>query len=164
VSERKDFSLRADRFSNDELGQLVNSFNGMLEQIQHRNATLTSSLARLERAQESIVGGTLEVERINRQLAQTLEALSESEERYSLAARGANDGLWDWDLRSGEVYFSPRWKSMLGLGEGEVSSRPEEWFGRVHPEDLARLRTDLDAHLQGLTQHFENEHRLIHRD
>jgi len=96
--------------------------------------------------------------------ARTLEALRESEERYSLAARGANDGLWDWDLRSDEVYFSPRWKSMLGFGESEISNRPEEWLGRVHPEDRERLRADLDTHLQGLTLHFENEHRLMHRD
>ncbi len=75
--------------------------------------------------------------------ARTLEALRESEERYSLAARGANDGLWDWDLRSDEIYFSARWRSMLGLSELEVSNRPEEWLGRVHPEDLERLRADL---------------------
>jgi diguanylate cyclase (GGDEF)-like protein/PAS domain S-box-containing protein len=96
--------------------------------------------------------------------ARTLEALRESEERYSLAARGANDGLWDWDLKTGRVYFSPRWKSMLGLTEDEVSDQPEEWLGRVHPEDLPRLERDLAAHLEGRTPHFENEHRLIHKD
>ena len=98
--------------------------------------------------------------------ARNLEALRESEERYSLAARGANDGLWDWNLKTGSVYFSPRWKSMLGLGasDGEVSDRPEDWFGRVHPEDLERLRSDLQAHLEGRTPHFESEHRLLHGD
>jgi diguanylate cyclase (GGDEF)-like protein/PAS domain S-box-containing protein len=96
--------------------------------------------------------------------ARTLEALRESEERYSLAARGANDGLWDWDLKSGEIYFSPRWKGMLGYADDQISSRPAEWFDRVHAEDRDRLRADLDAHLQGRTAHFENEHRLIHRD
>jgi diguanylate cyclase (GGDEF)-like protein/PAS domain S-box-containing protein len=96
--------------------------------------------------------------------ARTLEALRESEERYSLAASGANDGLWDWNLKTGSIYFSPRWKSMLGLAGAEVHGRPEEWFTRVHPEDLARLRSDLTAHLDGATPHFENEHRLMHRD
>ncbi|HEY9422722.1 MAG TPA: EAL domain-containing protein [Thermoanaerobaculia bacterium] len=94
----------------------------------------------------------------------TLEALRESEERYSLAAQGANDGLWDWDLKAGRIYFSPRWKSMLGLAEDEVSNHPEEWLGRVHPEDLPRLERDLAAHLEGRTPHFESEHRLIHKD
>jgi diguanylate cyclase (GGDEF)-like protein/PAS domain S-box-containing protein len=96
--------------------------------------------------------------------ARTLEALRESEERYSLAARGANDGLWDWDLRSDEIYFSPRWKGMLGFAESEIANRPAEWLGRVHPEDMERLEADLSAHLAGRTLHFENEHRLMHRD
>lgn len=98
--------------------------------------------------------------------ARNLEALRESEERYSLAARGANDGLWDWNLKTGAIYFSPRWKGMLGLGiaDGEVSDRPEDWFGRVHPEDLDHLRSALEDHLEGRTPHFECEHRLLHRD
>ena len=96
--------------------------------------------------------------------ARTLEALRESEERYSLAASGANDGLWDWNLRTHRIYFSPRWREMLGLAESEVAGLPDDWFRRVHPEDLPRLRHDLAAHLAGATPHFENEHRLMHRD
>ncbi|HVR97055.1 MAG TPA: EAL domain-containing protein [Thermoanaerobaculia bacterium] len=96
--------------------------------------------------------------------ARTLEALRESEERYSLAAQGANDGLWDWNLKTGRIYFSPRWKSMLGLAGDDVTDSPEEWLGRVHPEDLPRLQRDLAAHLEGRTPHFENEQRMIHKD
>src|SRR6185295_13230520 len=54
----------------------------------------------------------------------------ESEERYALAARGASDGLWDWNLETNRVYFSSRWKSMLGCAENEVSNRSDEWFRR----------------------------------
>jgi PAS domain-containing protein len=68
------------------------------------------------------------------------EALRTSEERYALAARGANDGLWDWDLRAGKVYLSPRWKSMLGWGVDEVADDPNEWFGRVHPRTFRDSR------------------------
>ena len=60
------------------------------------------------------------------------EALRESEERYALAARGTNDGLWDWNLRTGRAYYSPRWKAMLGYDEPEVGAAIEEWFGRIH--------------------------------
>src|SRR2546428_4944211 len=60
------------------------------------------------------------------------EALRESEERYALAARGANDGLWDWNLDANVVYFSTRWKSMLGYQEGEIGDKPDEWFNRIH--------------------------------
>jgi diguanylate cyclase (GGDEF)-like protein/PAS domain S-box-containing protein len=92
------------------------------------------------------------------------DALRTSEERYALAARGANDGLWDWDLRAGKVYLSPRWKSMLGWGVDEVSENPQEWFGRVHPQDLPGLKARLAAHLDGHSEHFESEYRIAHRD
>ena len=92
------------------------------------------------------------------------EALRESETRYALAAQGTNDGLWDWDLRTEQIYYSPRWKAMLGHAEDEVGTAPEEWLGRVHPDDLPRVRADLAAHRQGLTPHFQNEHRMLHKD
>jgi diguanylate cyclase (GGDEF)-like protein/PAS domain S-box-containing protein len=98
------------------------------------------------------------------QQSRTLQALRESEERYALSARGANDGLWVWDLRACDVYFSPRWKSMLGYDEHEIGNSPEEWFSRVHPEDSGVLRRTLHHHLQGRTPHFENEHRMHARD
>ncbi len=85
-------------------------------------------------------------------------ALRESEERYALAARAANDGLWDWNVQAGEIYFSPRWKAMLGHAEDEIGSRPEEWMDRVHPDDLGALRDALDAAARG--SHSEHEHRI----
>jgi diguanylate cyclase (GGDEF)-like protein/PAS domain S-box-containing protein len=91
-------------------------------------------------------------------------ALRESETRYALAARGANDGLWDWDMQSDQVYYSPRWKSILGYEENEVGPEPREWFDRIHPEDLPRVQAGVAAHRQGFTVHFENEHRMLHKD
>ncbi|PYU20013.1 MAG: diguanylate cyclase [Acidobacteria bacterium] len=92
------------------------------------------------------------------------EALRESEERYALAARGANDGLWDWNLVTGAVYFSPRWKAMLGFGEHEIEDRLEEWLDRIHDADRDRVKEEIAAHQRGLTPHFESEHRLLHKD
>jgi diguanylate cyclase (GGDEF)-like protein/PAS domain S-box-containing protein len=92
------------------------------------------------------------------------EALRQSEERYSLAVRGANDGLWDWDLRTDRIYFSPRWKQMLGYQEHEIGDSVQEWFSRVHPDDLQHLKAEIAAHLEVLGPHFENEHRMMHRD
>ncbi len=92
------------------------------------------------------------------------ERLRESEERYSLAVSGANDGVWDWNLETDEIYLSPRWKEMLGYGPEELLPRPDEWFSRVHQDDLGRLRKDLSDHLAGRTDHFKNEHRMRHRD
>lgn len=92
------------------------------------------------------------------------EGMRKSEERYALAARGANDGLWDWDLVSDRVYFSSRWKAMLGYDDAAVGEQINEWFLRVAPEDLPALKEKLDDHLAGKTDHLQQEHRILHRD
>jgi diguanylate cyclase (GGDEF)-like protein/PAS domain S-box-containing protein len=94
----------------------------------------------------------------------TEEALRTSEERYAVAVRGANDGIWDWNLRSGQVYYSERWQTLLGLEPGTIGSSPDEWFSRVHSEDLPRLTERLDRHLAGETEHFEYEYRMLAQD
>jgi diguanylate cyclase (GGDEF)-like protein/PAS domain S-box-containing protein len=92
-------------------------------------------------------------------------ALKESEERYALALAGANDGLWDWDIRSDTMYYSARWKAMLGIKDDEkVLPSPEEWFGRIHPDDLQHVKDKLESHLKDGTHHFESEHRILHQD
>ena len=88
--------------------------------------------------------------------------LRESEERYNLAVRGANDGIWDWKLKNNEIYFSPRWKAMLGFREDEIGNNLEEWFKRVHPDDLNRVRENLSLHIEGNASHFESEYRIRH--
>jgi diguanylate cyclase (GGDEF)-like protein/PAS domain S-box-containing protein len=92
------------------------------------------------------------------------EALRESEERFALAVTGANDGVWDWNLQTDEIFFSDRWKEMLGFDNGEIDGDPKEWFDRVHPADIDPLRNNLDAHFRGRTQHFFSEYRMRHRD
>ena len=74
-----------------------------------------------------------------------VESLRDSEERYALAVHGANDGLWDWNLVSGQVYWSPRWRSILGLEHSEVSADPNEWLMRVHPEDVGARALDAEG-------------------
>ncbi|MCB1741734.1 MAG: EAL domain-containing protein, partial [Gammaproteobacteria bacterium] len=89
--------------------------------------------------------------------------LRESEERFALALSGANDGIWDWDIRRNRVYFSARCRAILDLPDEEESSM-QAWFRRVHPDDLDALKSAMDGHLQGLDSHFENEHRVRRRD
>ena len=90
--------------------------------------------------------------------------LRENEAKFSFSARGANDGLWDWDLRSNQVDFSTRWKTMLGFSEEEITESIDEWFSRVHPDDLPHLQQSLEAHRMGKTAQFEVEHRMRHKD
>jgi len=87
-----------------------------------------------------------------------------SEERYALAAHSANDGLWDWDLRSGQFYSSPRWRALLGATEDDVSGNVNEWMDRVHPDDRVALQIKIGAHLQDPGQPLELEHRMRHND
>jgi diguanylate cyclase (GGDEF)-like protein/PAS domain S-box-containing protein len=95
---------------------------------------------------------------------QALTSLSRSEERYALAVRAANDGIWDWDLGADRIYFSPRWHEILGRREGLEDEDPCVWFDLVHPDDLLRLRAAIDAHLAGSTPHLLSQHRIRHFD
>jgi PAS domain S-box-containing protein len=90
--------------------------------------------------------------------------LLRSRERFELAVRGSQDGLWDWDPRTGEIYYSPRWKSIIGYEDHEIAHRIEEWEERIHPDDRERVLAANRAHLEGGTPHYECEYRLRHKD
>lgn len=83
---------------------------------------------------------------------------------YHLALRASEEGLWDWDLAAGKLYYSPRWKSMLGFSEAEVSGSADEWFDRIHPDDRPRVLAEIQAHVEGHTHTLETEHRMRHKD
>jgi diguanylate cyclase (GGDEF)-like protein/PAS domain S-box-containing protein len=136
ISTDKDYSLRAGIRSGGETGLLIDSFNEMVSRIESREQSLKDAV----------------------------NALQESEERYALAARGANDGLWDWNLNTGEIYFSPRWAQMLGYSESEPWSSPEQWLSHIHAEDRARVRAEISAHRDGNTAEFVSEYRMRHKN
>jgi len=111
----------------------------------------------------TVVGGVVTY-LVIRHIQQTENALSRSKERFELAMRGANDGLWDWDIQSGTVFFSPRWKEMLGYSEDEIAGHVSEWERRVHPDDLKKVDEDIKRHLNGETALYQNRHRMQHKD
>ncbi len=127
----------------------------------HVISHFASSLAAKWKAELELLASNKRLENL---VENRTRALRDSEERYALAAKGANDGLWDWDLVSGTVFFSERWLGMLGLPRDQSIHSPELWFSRTHPEDLAPLRLAIDEHLEGNTPHFEHEHRLKAED
>lgn len=104
------------------------------------------------------------VERRTTELQESREALRISEERWTLALDGIGDGVWDWDLIRDRIYFSPMWKSLLGHAEDEIGDTPEEWRGRLHPEDAARCQQALHEHLAGRTPMYRCEKRLRCKD
>ena len=99
------------------------------------------------------------VHRVNRQMAM----LRESEARLALATRGSNDGLWDWDLSRDVIFYSTRWKRMLGYSEGDIGDSPSEWLDRIHPDDRSMVEWELRRHADGETSQLNVEYRMKNR-
>ena len=91
-------------------------------------------------------------------------ALKTSEARWKFALEGAKDGVWDWNIATSEVYFSPQWKTMLGFEEHEITASLDEWSKRVHPEDLAKCYAEIQLHLDGKNPFYSNIHRVLCKD
>jgi PAS domain S-box-containing protein len=151
----------------------LSSANNRLRDEAHSTALALAALQRAFDAlrsdasmpgRDDLVGIAEQVAALTRDQQRMRLALSKSEERFDLAMRGSSDGLWDWDIAAGTVYYSPRWKAMIGQGEDEVGNSLDEWSRRVHPDDLAAAEAALQEHLQGRRDHFEVSFRFLHRD
>lgn len=117
--------------------------------------------------QRAVIGGQDRILAVVRDITERKradEALRRSEERFELAMRGANDGLWDYNSQTGDVYYSPRWKSMLGYAEHEIGNGPDDWASLLHPDDREQAVCDLDAFATGRERSYEAEYRMRHKD
>jgi PAS domain S-box-containing protein len=132
VMESRDFSLRAARTTDDEVGLLVDAFNDMLTELGRRAEVLEASN----------------------------QALHASDERYQLAVRGSSAGLWDWNILSNDVFLSPRFKHLLGYSEAELPSSFASFFRALHPADRLPTKRALDAHFSRRRTPFQIELRL----
>lgn len=94
---------------------------------------------------------------------QAQESLRATEERFNFIIRELQDGLWDWNIRSNEIYFSPRWKQILGYEENELSNRPEEFFNRLHSDDVTTMMNRISAYLERRVATYELTVRLQHK-
>lgn len=125
-----------------------------IDVLNRSTITLTNALEDLE----------AQVHERDRELTAMVAQLAQERERYALAARGANDGLWDWDLDQDQVYYSPRWKQMSGYDDDQIGDSPDDWFNRVHPSDITTLRATLSAQQSAGGTPFECEYRLLQAD
>ena len=96
--------------------------------------------------------------------ARSERSLTRHLERLALAADGANDGLWEWDLRTQALYVTSRWKAMVGLPAEAAIDTAGAWLDRVHADDIAGLKSAIEVHLSGETDCVEHEHRVRHED
>ncbi|BAY26686.1 two-component hybrid sensor and regulator [Calothrix sp. NIES-2100] len=95
---------------------------------------------------------------------QRTAALTESEERWQLAVSGSKDAIWDWNVKTNQVFFSTRWKQMRGFSEDEIGSSLEEWSSGIHPEDGDRIMAAVADHFAQKTPFFQEEYRVKCKD
>ncbi|OQY47653.1 MAG: hypothetical protein B6247_26175 [Candidatus Parabeggiatoa sp. nov. 2] len=94
----------------------------------------------------------------------TEQVLRDTEERFELAIQGSNHGLWDWNLKTNEIYLSPRWKSMLGYQDHEIDNHIDDWCRFVHPDDFTQMWGDIEAYLDKRIPRYESIYRVCHKD
>ena len=95
------------------------------------------------------------------EVTSNINTVSANEQRWLYALSGARDGVWDWDIEHDKVYFSPRWKEMLGYHQEQIATDIVEWEDRIHPDDYMAVFEDLKAHFIGSDSFFENTHRIL---
>jgi len=86
------------------------------------------------------------------------------EHRWATAIDSAREGVWDWDMKNNQVFFSKHWKGMLGFKEHEVPNELNEWRKRIHPQDVDKVDAIIEGHIHNESSFFESEHRLLHAD
>jgi two-component system, cell cycle sensor histidine kinase and response regulator CckA len=145
----------------NQLAQVGRDTNTMAEALRRSQAEMDARVQR-RTAELAALVTDLETEIAARKKAEEEER--RIQERFEMAVSGSRDGLWDWDLRTNEFYFSPRWKSMLGYEEDEISNCMESFIELLYPADRARATTTVQEHLAGRTSEYEVELRMRHKD
>lgn len=143
-----------DRASNSDADHILQSLLNMVESAYEES---NNERRLLENMMEAMSQELMEG---NQDLINQAQQLRKSQERYDLAALASNDGLWDWDLETGHLYYSTRWNDMLGMDHDNTLSNIDIWFERVYPEDQNIVKEALVRHLKGLCERFEVEYRL----
>ena len=147
ISQKPDYSIRVWHDSADELGTLFSGFNEMVSQIEKRERDLYETNSQLA------------CEMVERKRSE--EALQISEDRLNLALEAITDGVWDWNVSTGEVFFSPRYYTLLGYSPNELEPHIQTFKKLMHPDDLEKAMAAMNSHLNGDTPLYEYETRLL---
>ncbi len=150
-----------------EIAVLAQNFQAMLQALKTQFKEIMDARNSLEhRVQER----TQELLALNKHLAEEIQYRQEianqlriSEERYNLAVSGTNDGLWDWDINSDRVYYSPVWMKILGYEDQDLPPTVSTWFDLLHPNEQPIAQHAIQEHLAGATEVYNVVYRMKHR-
>lgn len=143
-----------------EAGQVIGTLNLYARERDYFDTEMIGMLDEMA-AGLSHALDTLESER---QRDGAMAALKVAEERWQLALEGGEHGVWEWNVQTGESFYSQQWKKMLGYAEQEVGNTVDEWKSRLHPDDIDSATQQIERHLRGETPIYASEHRLRHRN
>ncbi len=132
------------------------------DELERRVEERTAELLRVNALLQQEISDRKDAEQSDRK--QIEESLRESNERWHLAVQGNNDGIWDWNVKTNEVFFSVRWKEMLGYKDSEIANHLDEWAKRVHPDDLGWVTQAVQEHFAKKTPYYSTEHRVLCKD
>jgi PAS domain S-box-containing protein len=142
------------------MGGLLAEYMTLFQREHEKTRKVQAQAAALQQAEAALRRANEELEaRVQERTA----ALQASEERFAYALQAAQEGVWDWNLETNAVYYSPRWAQMLGYAAAEIAPHVSAWERLLHPDDVARVRQALDAALRG-EREYEIEFRLRHTD
>ena len=157
INENLILTQRAVRRKNKQLQESEKELLKRTEEQIKANERLIAAQAQLEESLEH-------QKSINHELTQARESARVNEERLDAAIKGAKDGIWDWNLVTNEVYFSPQYKKMLGYEDHEMANDFAEWESKIHPDFLATAQEKVEDYLSGQSEEYEFEFKMRHKD
>jgi PAS domain S-box-containing protein len=161
VASRKDYSIRAVKQGNDELGRLIDGFNEMLNQIQSRDAELQRAQELLEKRVEE---RTCELRQEVQERQRSEEALRQSNQRFEIVTRATSDVLWDWNMETDVVWWNENFHRLFGYPTEETGNTAESWTSRLHPGDSSRVLETLHDLIEGGENLWVGEYRFCRSD
>ena len=161
VAAHGNYSIRAVKQSNDELGRLVDTFNTMLDQIELGDRALREAHDRLELR---VAERTQELQQEIAERKRSEQALNQSHERLQIVTRATTDAVWDWNVVEGTIVWNENYQSLFGYARDDVPTTVEAWKERVHPDDQAAVIQGLIESLEGQKSLWSAEYRYLRKD